>query len=321
MKISNLTIYKKINSKYKLYREYDSISLVDVYENDFNVIGEEIDYRKLRNLLYWDSILSFYNKLKKDSNFDLNLFLNNLSDLIVVKPSFSLIDFLFNTNNLNGGYSPFNNLIVINDDICIYHELLHSASSIINKHREIAFSGFCQINENVYGYGLDEGYTQYLKEKYFGISQEEISIYSFEKLVAFKLEEILSPEIMEKMYSRGDLLGLVKCLEQYFSYEEIVMFIRRIDYVSDNFSNKLYYNNHQLVIKSINDICSFLIKGYCLKNKSFNIDDIFEYCFPFMNVTLYDDNCISCLKKEDINSIYNETKIKLKQKGGNNLWT
>ena len=67
MKISNLTIYKKLNSKYKLYREYDSISLVDVYENDFNVIGEEIDYRKLRNLLYWDSILSFYNKLKKDN--------------------------------------------------------------------------------------------------------------------------------------------------------------------------------------------------------------------------------------------------------------
>ncbi len=111
----------------------------------------------------------------------------------------------------------------------ITHELLHVASTY--KKGLIRISGFSQALANVYevGYGINEGFTEYLNCKYF--NKKAIPAYEDIQSLTMGIVQIVGEETMEKLYFEGNLAGLINELSKYQSEEESLELIYNIDKV------------------------------------------------------------------------------------------
>ena len=109
----------------------------------------------------------------------------------------------------------------------ITHELLHMASSY--KKGLIRICGFSQTLANSYeiGYGINEGFTEYLNCKYF--NQKSVPAYEPLQNITKIIAEIVGVETMEKLYFQGNLKGLVNELSKYQSEEQSLDLIYDID--------------------------------------------------------------------------------------------
>ena len=109
----------------------------------------------------------------------------------------------------------------------ITHELLHMASSY--KKGLIRICGFSQTLANSYeiGYGINEGFTEYLNCKYF--NQKAVPAYEPLQNITKIIAEIVGVETMEKLYFQGNLKGLVNELSKYQSEEQSLDLIYDID--------------------------------------------------------------------------------------------
>lgn len=191
---------------------------------------------------------------------DLNLFYNHINSLVFEKD-------LSNDNGLidyEGVYSLKSNKVIY-QNLCptvIGHELFHMASSIIDGDRE--YIGFMQVivgGEMGIGIGLNEGYTQTLTERY--VEKENYSRYPLSQFFVKKIEEIVGKEVMEKLYFKADLEGLIRVLEKYNTRDNILRFINILDVVTTY--EKIY--NSDMVDKKViqyffklafRDMCNFL---------------------------------------------------------------
>ena len=128
-----------------------------------------------------------------------------------------------------GYYDVKKNAIKLDEDyvsVIIFHELFHMASSVYLNGNY--YSGFRQYSSDDYtsiGKGLNEGYTQLLTERYFGHNDDFSKVYEYETFIAGKLEEIVGKFKMQELYLSANLYGLIKELNKYVSYEEIINFI------------------------------------------------------------------------------------------------
>ena len=109
------------------------------------------------------------------------------------------------------------------------------ATSFYNKKLKIGYSGFQQIFfykiESI-GYGLNEGYTDLLVNRYFN-NKIKYRCYSYEVCTFFsqKLEEIVGTKRMENYYLNADLFGLYHYLLNFDTGENIAQFIVSLDYL------------------------------------------------------------------------------------------
>ena len=167
---------------------------------------------------------------------NLNLLNNNIKFLKIkikyIAPEIFLLRFA------SGKYLIKKNKIELIDffkDGSTNHELFHMATSFYNKKLKIAYSGFQQIlfykNETI-GYGLNEGYTDLLVNRYFK-DKIQYRCYSYEVCTFFaeKLEEIVGRTRMENFYLNADLFGLYHYLLNFDTGENIVQFIIVLDYL------------------------------------------------------------------------------------------
>ena len=153
----------------------------------------------------------------------------------------------------------------------IFHELLHASSTRVDLENNVIYSGFSQMHihkedprkNEVYGIGINEGFTQYLANKLFDPNHNAISAYSVyqeEQAIARALEKIVGEEKLRSLYFRADLQGLVNELEQYATREEIYKFI--------NYTDVLFYysQDKKLKFKELDEVKEFinmfLIKAY-----------------------------------------------------------
>lgn len=208
----------------------------------------------------------FYDDLNKDRKKDMTFFFNNLETIKIVDvPKSKGI-----TSNAGAQYEMVGNVIEIIDknmfDSYIDHELLHMASSIKDEEGN-TYSGFIQgRGEYGIGYGIDEGYTALLDDRYFihrtpYKEKYNYRTYQVVKFLATRVEEFISREKMEDLYFTADLLSLIETLEKYTSEAETMQFIHNIDEILLTFE-QARIKNIPLCYKRYADCMLFICEAW-----------------------------------------------------------
>lgn len=191
---------------------------------------------------------------KECPNFDIDQFHNN----------FQKINFkLYDDNNKNSMVIFLKRKCKIYNLDSVYHELLHLASIRVSGSTE-----YCGLSESYYVYGdsfgkgLNEGYTQLIKERYFGLDNH--LVYPIEVKIASLLEILVGQDFMEKCFFQANLKVLCEKLQKYNSANEIRYFINRLDKLHMCISS--LDDNNTKIQELYSDINMFLFE--CLKNKA-----------------------------------------------------
>ena len=242
-------------------KKIKSIKLPPELKVEHDVLNlEEIAKRE-----YGDCLVKFLTVLNNNfSKEDLNNFYNNIYSLKFKDKNFKFINKLFNQRTI-AEYCLNDNEIKINKDNyhkSIYHELFHMASA--NRSNNYC-GGFSQGNNNV-GYGIDEGYTDLLTQRYF-VKEDFSSIkYRYLRGISQKIEVIVGKEKMESLYMNADLLGLINELKLYSTEENVMKFITNMDFVYKYMSyGKMFGARKKLVNKALREIVEFIVKTYTNK--------------------------------------------------------
>lgn len=258
---------KPIASNYKLVKDF-KFGNVKTAALPARVIRkfDDIDEKEILKKQYGDLIMNFIKTVRENiPDINLEIFLNNFNTLRVANRDFKISNSIFNKST-EGQYVPESNTIELSKDtykLTINHELFHVMTTVIDKDTGILYCGFQQIknkNEQI-GFGLNEGYTQYLTEKYFGDNKQYISAYVYEKRIAEILETIIGEEKMHVFYFNTDLNGLVQYLSNYESLDEIYRFINTLDFLKKHYNDKYLTKKSKNIMKSGFEFVNiFLIK-------------------------------------------------------------
>ena len=126
----------------------------------------------------------------------------------------------------------------------LIHELMHMAST---KNTQIGFITGLEIPD-ILGNGLNEGYTEYLTQKYFTKKMKYTESEDFSVFFAKGIENIVGPEKMQECYFNANLGSLIEELEQYASKEDILKLLFLIDQEKTPFANR---KNHRIIMRQI----------------------------------------------------------------------
>lgn len=213
-------IYNKVNTNYKLVKEnnYNEIINKNFIKENKKIKGKFKEYLNI-----------FTNILNEDlKNCNFNNFNNNIKELNILEKYSEYKGFI----KYASYYTKDNKIEIYNKKIeqSIFHELLHMASTkqINNK---LILSGFSIIDFKSlkkYGVFLNEGYTEYLNSKYFGIANTYKTQIEFLKMI----EKIIGGDLMQQMYFNADLKGLINELLKYNNTKkEVLEFILNTDII------------------------------------------------------------------------------------------
>ena len=147
------------------------------------------------------------------------------------------------------------------------HEFLHLSTSSYNKKLKLGFCGLQQIDylkKETIGYGLNEGYTELLTDRYFNKRVIRMT-YSYEicKFFTSKLEQIIEKDRMESLYMNADLGGLCQYLLNFDDASNIVTFVALLDKLlkkSSTFNTNKQENYYKIIEL-------YLVKWYINKKK------------------------------------------------------
>lgn len=169
---------------------------------------------------------------------DCNTFMKNLKDLYI-KDGF----FVRRAGvKIGGMYNVRDNEMVIGEKSdSIYHELFHMSSRKVDG--ALCFDGFgvgCidGLKRFKIGHGIDEGYTEYLTQKYCKakkIREEDghkVGSYVYEVFVAGKIEKIIGEEKMQSLYLNANLKGLIDELSKYSTKEKTINILQKLDFLN-----------------------------------------------------------------------------------------
>lgn len=266
--IKNRIIYyvDELKEKYKVIRK-----------NYFFKIKDSLKYKKIKKekINYTTLFKKYYKKIIRTYP-DVNLYclVNNVKSLSVEK-----IDDV----NRNGRYDILNNIIGLGEKAkkrTLSHEFLHMASSYdFGEHKRSGFADYSYLDEDKYichGVALNEGYTELLNERLFGVN--ELNYKEF-KYVCDILEKIVGEKNMSKMYFEMNLYGLIKDLSKYNSEDNVKRFILNLDDLYHDVFNHYKIDDKRIdkILELSNKISFFLIITYynflCENMKKNNISE------------------------------------------------
>lgn len=228
---------------------------------------DDIDEKEIIKKEYGDLVIKFIDVLRKEiSNENFTLLINNVSTLTFEKKDYS------KSKKVASVYYILDNKISLDKKRymkTIWHELFHISSSFYDKTKKIIYSGFAQhisVNEFI-GEGINEGYTQYLTEKYFGDKEDILISYCYLTKIAECTEMIVGSKKMESLYFSANLNGLIKELEKYSSLDDIHKFIKELDLIHKHLENYPYLSrkNKENLVNIISDINVYIIQTYLNK--------------------------------------------------------
>ena len=287
-------VRKPIQTNYELQKDF-KLKGVKTSALPVEVIRKvnDIDEKRLLEQQFGSYIIEFINTIMEnipDSN--LTLFYNNMNGINTTIGINEKIRKASRYTELYGVYLCKENEIQLSPNChksTIFHELLHASTSYIDENF-IHFVGFEQVNNgNIIGEGLNEGYTQYLTEKFFNSSSES---YIYEKRIAEILEIIVGKEMMQSLYFNANLKGLVDVLKQYNTEENVYNFITTLDFLNkhmaDGVVGNLTTDSKQIILNSLKSVNIFLIETYLkkiiLENPTEIIDnrEILEKSIPLL---------------------------------------
>lgn len=250
----------------KILKSYDISDIKDLILDKnriFNDLSIESNNKHVTKYLN-----NFLNVLKDNFNENsLNLYNDNISflEIYFYKRIYNIYSSISRTEGIY--LSEYNYIKLFKNKVVpyIYHELFHLASNGYFKNKSSL--GFqCIIDKNIFGYSLNEGYTELLTERYFkGYDKQYSRIYNLEKGIAKKIEEIIGKDKMQNMYLQADLKSLIKELEKYTT-KDVMKFINNLDILSHFENNKIYKKvANDVYIDKIKEVYSFLSECYLNK--------------------------------------------------------
>lgn len=137
-----------------------------------------------------------------------------------------------------------NELMILEEDDTIYHELLHlSCNNIKNKNTIRGFTHYTKKQKNIllFGTGLDEVYTEILANRLFNKEINATTTKTVELVLL--LEQLI--DNLPSLYLNSDLYELVLVLSKYTNINESLEFIYNIDRLytlEQNIKNHDKYN-------------------------------------------------------------------------------
>lgn len=275
--LSTSLIYvdRKVNKSFVLRRKYlDKRIMVEapplLIQNArvFNSNEFDEEFRK--------DIIRFYNILIKNVKPDnLTSFYDNIHSLTINKNSSSKLS--LKNFSCSGLYYPTINEITLAkpyNKTALFHELLHLSSSCIRE--GIVYVGFNQTTHGKdQGRGINEGYTEYLNEKFFKITSDASKIYKYLMGISSQIEKIIGEEKMQDYYFSSDLLSLYYDLCKYIDFPEVDLIIKNTDYLYSVLRKKKDSMMQQdLIVGAFRQINDSLLTIYINKLKQENNPDI-----------------------------------------------
>ena len=184
---------------------------------------------------------TFKNKMEETfDNKDLKYMNDNLETLRIFILKSKLFQYPYKAmyNNLS------NELMILEEDDTIYHELLHlSCNNRKNKNTIRGFAHYTKKQKNIlsFGTGLDEVYTEILANRLFNKEINTTTTKTVELVLL--LEQLINK--LPSLYLNSDLYELVLELSKYTSLNESLEFIYNIDrlyILEQNIKNHDKYN-------------------------------------------------------------------------------
>lgn len=270
------------------------IFVIDSNEIFENISQLDIDYKKINNSEYKFELNNFIRIMKKNfPDIDQRLLAKNINFLNIE----------YTPHKRDSYYYPLTNTITLSKRQDIYHELFHMASAMVDDEYDLIYQGISQCDlisrkkqiGTTITFGINEGYTELLTERYFNINTRENYIYDIEKFYASKIEEIIGFKKMAEIYFKANLNELMRELLNYQSEENVVYMLECIDYISAHsfdLKHKIITPTKKKMIKYYHDVNKILINTYYNKLLS-------EY---YIN---HDSKSLTRKLKRFINSFYN----------------
>ena len=268
---------KKINKSFVLRRKYldkkivvEAPPLLIQNVKYFNSNEFDQEFRK--------DIIRFYNILSKNVKPEnLTNFYENINKLTINKNNKSSLS--TKSFSCSGLYYPTINEITLAkpyNKTALFHELLHLSSSCVRN--GIIYVGFNQTtNKKDQGRGINEGYTEYLNEKFFKITSDASKIYKYLMGVSSQIEKIIGEEKMKDYYFSSDLMSLYFDLSDYIHNSEVDLLIKNTDYLYSSLRKKENtIMQEDLIVNAFRQVNDSLLKMYINKLKSENDPDIYN---------------------------------------------
>ena len=175
---------------------------------------------------------------------------------------------------VSSNYDAKNNIVTLVDEDDLEFMLMQVVST--DYHTPI-YSGF---SIGKLGNGLNNGYTNLLVKRYFNKSKES---YPIEMKIAFNIEQIVTKKLMEQLYFKADLNGLINELSKYSSKQQVVDLINSIDYINKRVNYDRTKSNHErFIIHKVKEINLFLLNCYInkltieFKNNQISLNEFYE---------------------------------------------
>lgn len=184
---------------------------------------------------------TFKNKMEETfDNKDLKYMNDNLETLRIFILKSKLFQYPYKAMYNNSS----NELMILEEDDTIYHELLHlSCNNRKNKNTIRGFAHYTKKQKNIlsFGTGLDEVYTEILANRLFNKEINTTTTKTVELVLL--LEQIINK--LPSLYLNSDLYELVLELSKYTNLNESLEFIYNIDRLytlEQNIKNHDKYN-------------------------------------------------------------------------------
>lgn len=170
-----------------------------------------------------------------------------------------------------GYYDIKDNKVVVlekDNENTIFHELFHLSSTYFDS---VTNQYYCGLSVGNFGRGINEGYTDLLAKRYLNSSFEKLG-YPFEYIIVKIIEEIVGEEKMKSFYFSANLNDLIEELSKYKTREEVIQFIRSVDFLSKYMFDKKFLPTKEKKLSHVKEvIVHFLNDVYCQKIK-FDLD-------------------------------------------------
>lgn len=243
---------------------------------DLGIFNIKVNQQAIRNLdQFFGIIINEYTEVL-NKNFPEEAtrnFYKNILSLKLVKKNHM-------PSNVVGIYDSSKNEIIYGDEelqkdrsYAFFHELFHMSSSVDNN---VGFhSDYAKC-----GYGINEGYTEYLTRQYFG-SEEDDASYYIEMAAASVVNDVIGEEKMKHYYMNANFYALSLALHEYLG-DETRTFIEKLDRYNRLSNTQLSFLFKvsffdKCVTSLVEDISKLLAKMYIRKNietlQSFSLDD------------------------------------------------
>ena len=248
---------KIVRSPKIILRDFDIDLNPDIRKKYVKQIALFID--TLSNSLPKENLVNFYENIE-----DLK---PDKSEKFIKKVFSSLVSGSIKDNsNFCAYYNSRSNSLDVNSkidneflDSCVLHELFHM-SSRKKVNDEMYLCGFAiSKTDGCFGRGISEGFTEYLRLRYF--PSENFS-YSYFIMVVENLEKLIGKEKMEHLYFNANLDGFVNELEKYDSRDNILKFVLDVDQLLDD---DLEENNSLEIDNRLESVNNFLVTCYLRK--------------------------------------------------------